>query len=433
MPPGLHHLEFSPIVHLDVDAFFASIEQRDDPKLKGIPVAVGTGVVASCSYEAKRDGIKTGMRLSEARQLCKSLRVVPGDHRRYEIAGRQILGICKEHSSAVEMASLDDLYMQLAQTGPAERQQIATALREQIFQEVGLKVSMGMGNNKMIANVATHHAKELRISSQRKTSSRWIPGTSILAETKHFSPVVAVLPGYEKNYISPWPVEILPTVGSVGKEKFMRLNVTRVAEVAALPLEVLCAMFQKRGPILRNYSLGNDSRPLRTSRNPDSISRCTSFNPPTADQAFLDAMLAHLLERAISWMRFNKLATRCLKIHLRYGDLKDAHNHLNFKTACDSDTLLHQAAKEKLISLFTRRLPLRLLGVELAQLEPASASNLLFIDPEKERADRLAKCKEDIRSRFGFMAVTLGSSLVLAKDLGHDRDNFKLRTPCLTR
>ena len=433
MPPGLHHLEFSPIVHLDVDAFFASIEQRDDPKLKGIPVAVGTGVVASCSYEAKRDGIKTGMRLSEARQLCKSLRVVPGDHRRYEIAGRQILGICKEHSSAVEMASLDDLYMQLAQTGPAERQQIATALREQIFQEVGLKVSMGMGNNKMIANVATHHAKELRISSQRKTSSRWIPGTSILAETKHFSPVVAVLPGHEKNYISPWPVEILPTVGSVGKEKFMRLNVTRVAEVAALPLEVLCAMFQKRGPILRNYSLGIDSRPLRTSRNPDSISRCTSFNPPTADQAFLDAMLAHLLERAISWMRFNKLATRCLKIHLRYGDLKDAHNHLNFKTACDSDTLLHQAAKEKLISLFTRRLPLRLLGVELAQLEPASASNLLFIDPEKERADRLAKCKEDIRSRFGFMAVTLGSSLVLAKDLGHDRDNFKLRTPCLTR
>ena len=433
MPPGLHHLEFSPIVHLDVDAFFASIEQRDDPKLKGIPVAVGTGVVASCSYEAKRDGIKTGMRLSQARQLCKSLRVVPGDHRRYEIAGRQILGICKEHSSAVEMASLDDLYMQLAQTGPAERQQIATALREQIFQEVGLKVSMGMGNNKMIANVATHHAKELRISSQRKTSSRWIPGTSILAETKHFSPVVAVLPGYEKNYISPWPVEILPTVGSVGKEKFMRLNVTRVAEVAALPLEVLCAMFQKRGPILRNYSLGNDSRPLRTSRNPDSISRCTSFNPPTADQAFLDAMLAHLLERAISWMRFNKLATRCLKIHLRYGDLKDAHNHLNFKTACDSDTLLHQAAKEKLISLFTRRLPLRLLGVELAQLEPASASNLLFIDPEKERADRLAKCKEDIRSRFGFMAVTLGSSLVLAKDLSHDKDNFKLRTPCLTR
>ena len=433
MPPGLHQLEFSPIVHLDVDAFFASIEQRDDPKLKGIPVAVGTGVVASCSYEAKRDGIKTGMRLSQARQLCKSLRVVPGDHRRYEIAGRQILGICKEHSSVVEMASLDDLYMQLAQTGPAERQQITSALREQIFQEVGLKVSMGMGSNKMIANVATHHAKELRISSQRKTSSRWIPGTAILAETKHFSPVVAVLPGNEQNYIAPWPVEILPTVGAVGKEKFTRLNVNRVAEVAALPLEVLCAMFQKRGPILRNYSLGNDSRPLLTSRNPDSISRCTSFNPPTADQIFLDAMLAHLLERAISWMRFNKLATRCLKIYLRYGDHKEAHNNNHFKTACDSDALLHQAAKDKLTSLYTRRLPLRLLGVELAQLEPASTSNLLFIDPEKERADRLAKCKDEIRSRFGFMAVTPGSSLVLAKALGHDRDNFKLRTPCLTK
>ncbi|MBJ7432053.1 MAG: hypothetical protein JHC56_12015, partial [Gemmataceae bacterium] len=172
---------------------------------------------------------------------------------------------------------------------------------------------------------------------------------------------------------------------------------------------------------------------LLTSRNPDSISRCTSFNPPTADQIFLDAMLAHLLERAISWMRFNKLATRCLKIYLRYGDHKEAHNNNHFKTACDSDALLHQAAKDKLTSLFTRRLPLRLLGVELAQLEPASSSNLLFIDPEKERADRLAKCKDEIRSRFGFMAVTPGSSLVLAKALGHDRDNFKLRTPCLTK
>jgi len=433
MHQGLQHADFSPIVHLDVDAFFASIEQRDDPKLKGLPVAVGTGVVASCSYEAKREGVKTGMRLGIAKQLCKSLRIVSGDHRRYEIAGRQILGICKEHSAAVEMTSLDDLYMQLAQTGHDKQQQIATGLREQILDEVGLKVSMGMASNKLIANVATHHAKELRISCQRKTASRWIPGTSIIGETRHFSPVVTVMPGCEKNYIRPWPVEILPGVGALGKEKFQRLNANKVEDVARLPLEVLCTMFQKRGPILHEYSMGNDPRPLIISRNPESISRCTSFNPPTAEQVFLDAMLAHLLDRAVSWMRFNKFAARSLKIYLRYGDFKDAHNNINFKTACDSDSTLYQAAKEKLAMLLSRRLPLRLLGVELGRLEPACTAVQLFPDPEKERADRLSKCKEDIRSRFGFMAVTPGSSLVLAKDLNHDRDNFKLRTPCLTK
>ncbi len=428
-----HNPIFKPIAHLDVDAFFASIEQRDDPRLKGVPVAVGTGVVASCSYEAKREGIKTGMRLTLAKQLCKSLRILPGDHRRYEIAGRQILGICKEHSNIVEMAAMDDLYMQLAQADPTEHKQLASTLREQILQEVGLKVSMGIGSNKLIANIATHHAKDLRISSQRRTASRWITGTNILAETKHFSPVVTVLEGYEENYIKPWPVGILPGVGTVGREKFQRLNINIVAEAAELPLEVLGGMFGKRAQLLRDFSHGIDTRTLQTIQSAASISRSTSFNPPNPDQVFLNAMLAHLLERAILWMRFNNLATRCMKIYLRYGDLKEAHNYQHFKTPCDNNSELLDAAKEKLVKLYTRRLPLRLIGVEFQQLQSAESANLLFPDAEKERGERLAKCKDEIRARFGFMSVTSGNSLVLAKKLDHDRDNFKLRTPCLTR
>ena len=105
------------MLHLDVDAFFAAVEQRDEPRLRGRPVAVGTGVVASCSYESAPWGVRTGMRLTEARRRCPPLVVLAGRYRRYELAGRQILGICHDHTLRVEMAALDDLYLDLARDG----------------------------------------------------------------------------------------------------------------------------------------------------------------------------------------------------------------------------------------------------------------------------------------------------------------------------
>src|SRR6516225_10021444 len=122
------------ILHLDADAFFASIEQRDDPKLRDKPVAVGTGVVASCSYEARRHGVRTGMRLAEARGLCRDLRVIPGEYPRYEQAARRMLGICLEQTPVVEVAALDDLYLDLTRHGRPE--QAASCVRAQIREEV---------------------------------------------------------------------------------------------------------------------------------------------------------------------------------------------------------------------------------------------------------------------------------------------------------
>src|SRR6516165_10006703 len=126
------------VLHLDADAFFASLEQRDDPKLRGKPVAVGTGVVASCSYEARRFGVSTGMRLVEARRLCRPLIVLPGEYPRYEQAARRILAICEERTPVVEMAALDDLYLDLTQpAGPLtpDTDRIAEELRGSIRDE----------------------------------------------------------------------------------------------------------------------------------------------------------------------------------------------------------------------------------------------------------------------------------------------------------
>src|SRR5712692_10202455 len=127
------------VLHLDADAFFASIEQRDDPNLRGQPVAVGTGVVASCSYEARRYGVRTGMRLAEARHLCRPLIVIPGEYPRYEQAARRILAVCQEQTPLIEVAALDDLYLDLTRQGRAEH--VAGDLRTQIQDEVRLSVS----------------------------------------------------------------------------------------------------------------------------------------------------------------------------------------------------------------------------------------------------------------------------------------------------
>src|SRR5262249_54170525 len=190
----------------DVDAFFASVEQRDDPSLRGKPVAVGTGVVASCSYESRRWGVRTAMRLSEARVLCPPLIVLAGDYRRYEQTARQILGICEEDTPTVEVAALDDLYLDLAP--PLDPDATAAAIRARVRAEVGVGVSVGMGSSKLVAKVATKQAK---------------PGGQ-----------VRVPVGGEKAYLAPWPVRVVQGVGPKVAARLERLNVQRVGELAAV-------------------------------------------------------------------------------------------------------------------------------------------------------------------------------------------------------
>jgi DNA polymerase-4 len=423
------------VLHLDVDAFFASVEQRDDPRLRGRPVAVGTGVVASCSYEARGRGVRTGMRLTEARRCCPSLRVLPGDYRRYEQAARRVLAICQDQTPRVELAGLDDLYLDLAPVLPApdrpaaraaEARRIALTLAAQVRDEVGLSVSQGLGTSKLVARVATHEAKRRR---GRKEDHGAPPGDPP-------SSVIVVPAGGERVFLAPWPVRVLPGVGPKLLARLERLNVGRVGEVAAMPLPVLCGLFGARGRVLRDQALGIDSRPVEPAGpagQPQSVSRRTSFDPPTSDRAFLEAMLDHLVERAALWMRLRGLCSRGLALTLRYGDYRSADGRVSFARPTDDEGRLREAARARLARLYDRRLPLRLVGVELGPLRRPDRQPELFPDPTAERARRLAACKDAVRQRFGFMALFSGSALVLAGRLEHDRENFRLRTPCLSR
>ncbi len=422
------------VVHLDIDAFFASVEQRDDAKLRGRPVAVGTGVVASCSYEARRDGVSTGMRLAEARHRCRDLIVLPGAYPRYEQAARQVLAICAERTPVVEVAALDDLYLDLTgcveggarsvesgarnsplsaphsprSTLPTPLSTLAADLREAVRDETRLSVSLGSGANKLVARVATNAAK---------------PG-------KH----VHVPAGGEVEYLAPWPARVLPGVGSQTAARLDRLNVQHVRAVAGMPEPLLARMFgPKKGPVLHAQAHGIDPRPVRPLRPQQSVGRRASFDPPVADRAFLAAMVGYLVERACSWLRFHRQAARGVTVTIRYGDYESASGRELFRQPTDRDEEVQEAARDRFERLYQRRLPLRFLGVELAPLESAQPPPALFADPDDDRARRLLEVKDEVRRRFGFTSLLSGAALTLAGQLERDRENFRFRTPCLAR
>jgi DNA polymerase-4 len=425
------------ILHLDADAFFASVEQRDDPRLRHRPVAVGTGVVASCSYEARRYGVRTAMRLTEARQLCRPLIVVPGAYPRYEQVGRQLLALCRERTPLVETAALDDLYLDLTPAGLEQGERVASALREQVGDEIRISVSIGIGRNKLVANVATKEVK--RLKEDRETRRHEDKGTAKLSIAPGLlvplSPCLSfrrVPVGEEQTYLAPWPVRVLPGAGGKIHARLDRINVQRVGEVAAMPVDLLRQLFGLMGPRLAEYAHGVDHRPVTPDRRPQSISRCTSFDPPTGDLFFLQAMLGYLTERAASWLRFQHMVARGLALTLTYGDYETVGGQERLPQPTQRDDLLREAAVERFLRLYTRRLPLRLVGVELTPVAPLVHQASLF-DEGGERQRRLDGCKDAIRQRYGFNALLSADALALTAKMPHDRRNLTHRTPCLTR
>jgi DNA polymerase-4 len=239
--------------------------------------------------------------------------------------------------------------------------------------------------------------------------------------------------GEERAYLAPWPVRVLPGAGGQIQTRLERINVQRVEQVARMPVGILRQLFGLMGRLVHDYAHGIDHRPVTSDRRPQSISRSTSLDPATGDLGFLRTMLGYLVERAASWLRYQKLTARGLAVSLTYGDYERVHGQERLPSSTQRDDLLREAAVERFMRLYTRRLPLRLVGVELTPLAPVEHQETLFDENDDLRWRRLLECKDAIRSRFGFTSVLTADALALTRALPHDRRNFTFRTPCLTR
>lgn len=414
------------IFHVDIDAFFASVEQLLIPALRQKPVIVGSGVIASCSYEARRMGLKAGMPLHKAKQLCPQAVILKGDSQVYRCFAEHTWDICRQFAPAIE-TYLDEAYGDA--TGiytwktPAD---LGTELRKRIIEHTGLSVSVGLGENRMMAKIASSAAK---------------PGG-----------VMHIPPEAAWEYLSPLPVRKLPGVGPKTERILCDMNIFTIGDLRRLSRQTLRGMFQTRGLELYDRCRGHDDRDRRIrdvnttgqpqaivrnnpppTRPPATISRETTFHQPTCDIAHIDGMLFYLLERAMRCARSYRLLAGSLETRIRYDDWRQINATHTFESPTQQDDEAFVAARAMLHRLYRRRVALRHVGVALSKFVPAETAGRLFESPHETRRRELCRAVDDVRDRFGHGALITGASIDLLGKLEQNDYGFILRTPSLTK
>jgi DNA polymerase-4 len=395
---------------VDVDAFFASVEQLLVPALRGRPVIVGSGCIASCSYEARRFGLRAGMPLNEAKRRCPSAVVLAGDYQIYRCFAEHVWRVCRRYTCGLE-TYLDEAYGDA--TGMeglhGEPPRLGRRLQRDVREEVHLPVSVGLAENRMLAKLASAAAK---------------PGG-----------VVWISPREAPRRLAPLPVEKLPGVGSETARRLREVSIRTVGELRALGRELLRAMFGRRGEVLYERCRGRDvdSAPSLSPRLPKSISRETTFHAPTCDAGEIRGMLFYLLERAMRAARQRGLLARTVELSIRYDDWKASAAGRSLPEPTGDDEEAYAAVLGLLRRLHKRRVALRHVGVVLSRFSRAEAAAALFEPAARTRRRGLLESVDTIRSRYGHASVVTGESIELLGRLERNDYGFVLRTPSLTK
>jgi DNA polymerase-4 len=397
------------IVHVDVDAFFASVEQVLNPKLRGKPVLVGRGCVASASYEAKFRGVRTAMSFREALRICPNAIVVPGQYEHYADFAERVRRILETYTPAVETAALDDFYLDFAGTERLYPDYEATLRRLQgeIRGRTGLSVSVGAARTKVVASIAS------RLERPR--------GFRMIA------------PGEEEPFLTPLPVEKLHGIGHVHAGALAERGIATIGQLRQVPKAALQAAFgEVIGQQIWERARGLDGREVLLPATPKSISRETTIEGGTIDTEFLGGLLEYLSERVGSTLREYGKQARTIGLRIRYVDHFSAHQTVRLNKPTNDERELLAAAKELFGKLFTRRVAVRLAGVSVTNLEADRRQNELF-DTNANRRWYLNRGVDSVRGRYGWNAVFYGNGLELREHYATKPNGLVLSTPCLSR
>ena len=385
------------IFHVDMDAFFVSVEELFDPSLKGKPVVVGgqpnqRGVVSAASYEARKYGVHSALPLRTAYQRCPQAIFLDGHPHRYREYSEKVFEVLGEFSPQVELASIDEAYLDM--TG-AERLlgaplKAAHALHEAIKSRTRLNCSIGIAASRMVAKVASDQAKP--------------------------NGVLWVLPGMEARFLAPLEVRKIPGVGKVTERQLHALGIRRVGDLARLDEAVLEERFGKWGLALAGKARGLDAGAwfdgeIGAEEAPKSISHEHTFDLDSADVELLEATLARLAEMVARRLREHGLFARTVQLKLRYKDFSTITRAHTLDHATQLDTELLGEARRLFRDNWKRGRPVRLLGVQASSLEAQPVQMSLLEEPASERWARALAAADRLRDRFGEAAVSLGSAV----------------------
>jgi DNA polymerase IV len=380
------------ILHVDMDAFFVSVELLERPELRGKPVIVGgqpnqRGVVTAASYEARKFGVHSAMPLRTAGRLCPHAVYLDSHHAKYSEWSDRVATILAKFSPIVEMVSIDEAYLDLSGTERLHGPPLAATdkLLRTITRDTGLPCSGGLAATRLVAKVASDQAKPRGLL--------W------------------VIPGSEARFLAPLSVRKIPGIGEVTERALRALRIETVEQLAAQPLEKLEKVFGQWGTALYRKARGGDSYEFVIDAEPKSISHNHTFGQDTDDSVALTAMLSYLSQKACKRLREAGLATRTLTLTIRYTgfDTYTRAKTLSAPTQLDSDIFAvfqnlfraHRNPKRKI----------RLLGASLGGLTHG-AEQLDLLSPERRaKLEKLTRATDSLRDRFGFGSVQFGGSL----------------------
>lgn len=386
------------IVHLDLDAFFVAVEQVADPSLRGRPVIVAFGglyaprtAVASCSYEARGEGIESGMPLKKARKLCPGAVVLPGNPDLYSRASRALFTILRDYSPVMEPASQDEAYLDLSGTTrlfgiPAD---VGSRIQREVRDRLRLSASVGLGSNKLLSKVAAQCVKPAGFCD--------------------------VSPGWESAFLRPLHVRRLPGVGEVTRRRLLDFNLRLCGEVAEIPARYMELAMGVRGRLLSERSRGVDRSPVQPRGPVRSVGAEMTFDVDTNDRSAIEAALRSLVEQAVGRLRRKAFLTRTIAVRLRFSDGIDAARQHTLSAPTDLDRDVAPVARDLMEKLRERRVRIRQIGVRLSGLAGGMEQVDLFDDPSgaggwtptrAQRGRALAGAVDLLRQRYGFEVIS---------------------------
>jgi DNA polymerase-4 len=382
--------------HLDMDAFFVSVEELFDPSLKGKPVVVGgrsneRGVVSAASYAARKFGVHSAMPLRTAYKLCPQAIFVDGHRDRYLDYSRRVYTILQSFSPRVEMASIDEAYLDMTGTEKLHGPPLsaAHALHNAVGESTKLNCSIGVAQSRMVAKVASDQAKP--------------------------NGVLWIIPGQEAGFLAPLDVRKIPGVGKVTERNLHACGIRKVGDLAALDAAFLAERFGQWGLALAGKARGEDAggwfdEEVGERGEPKSISHEHTFSIDTADSVALDAILVRLSEMVARRLRDHGLYARTVQIKLRYKDFSTFTRSRTLDHATQIDIELARAARD----LFHRNWKggaIRLLGVYAQSLEASEGQTRLLDDRETEKWRKTLAAVDKVREKFGDETVSLAAGM----------------------
>ena len=374
------------IAHFDLDAFFVSVECQKDKSLIGKPLIVGgseRGVVASCSYEARKFGIHSAMPVKLAKRLCPQAIIVGGDMESYSKKSREVTEIIQSKVPLYEKASIDEFYIDLTGMDKFFGCSLFTAeLKKYITEETGLPISYGLASNKLISKVATG---EVKPNGEREIS--W---------------------GEEKPFLAPLKINKLPMIGKQTGELLRQMGVETIRILSEIPVEMLQNLLGKNGIELWRRANGIDDTPIVPYSEQKSIGTENTFNQDTIDMNFLNRELSRMTEKIAFDLRQQNKLTGCVTLKMRYSNFDTVTRQVAISYT-SSDHILLQTAKELFKKLYDRRLLIRLVGLRFSHLVPGNYQISLFDDTEEKI--RLYQQIDSIKRQFGEEFVVRAAGL----------------------